>query len=158
MRWAIGVANLMPESGFSASEMKFNSSRMVLFMRYVVWFLFTIFAAFFIAKLICRWWSEIFPVKVFVVICFTRFLKPLELFSKSLVLLLRANAREVYRCDMILNIQGVSSPNLASFPTSFCMSLTQKVLNFVDVVVQYSYRHCICINDKAQHYLPRSNN
>jgi hypothetical protein len=54
MRWAIGVSNLMPDFGFSASAMKSNSSHIVLFTRYVLLFLFTIFAAFFIAKLICR--------------------------------------------------------------------------------------------------------
>ncbi len=33
IKWAIGVLNLMLESGFSACAMKFNLSRMVLFMR-----------------------------------------------------------------------------------------------------------------------------
>jgi len=35
MRCAIGVSNLIPESGLSATERKFNSSHIVLFTRYV---------------------------------------------------------------------------------------------------------------------------
>ncbi len=94
MRWAIGVSNLMPKSGFSASAKKFNSFGIVLFTRYVLLLLFTIFTAFFMAKLICCWWSEILPEKVFVEICFTKSLKPLELLSNNSVLLLRANVSE----------------------------------------------------------------
>ena len=51
IRCAIGVSNLIPESGARALEMNINSSRIVGFTRYKWLWLFTIFAAFFIANL-----------------------------------------------------------------------------------------------------------
>ncbi len=72
----------------------------------------------------CCWWSGILPLKILDLICWMSSLKLLDPWVSSLALVFSANARDMYRCNISLKIQGTPSPRQASLPISFCMSWT----------------------------------